>query len=76
MVDMFQALRARMFLDRPMEKQAFNQALELFTEESINQLILSTNQCSSKSFSSIANSNMRLLPKSLEYRDKKIPTRR
>jgi hypothetical protein len=76
MVVMFQELKVKMFSDKPMERPAINQAQMLSTEELINQLILSINPCSSRNIFSIAKCNMTQLPKSLEFQDKKIHTRR
>lgn len=63
MVDMFQELRVKMFLDKHMEKPATNQALDFSIEELMSLLILNTNQFSKQSLFSMQINNTRQQPK-------------
>lgn len=76
MEDMYQALRVRMCLDKLMEKSVINQVLASSTEESISLQTLSINLCSSKNIFNTARKHSILQHKLLEFRDKRIHTKR
>jgi hypothetical protein len=76
MEDMFQALRVRMYLDKPMERPAINQALELSTEVLMNQLTLSINPYLSKNIFIMPRKLTIQLPKLWEFKEHRIHTRK
>lgn len=76
MVVMFQVLRVKMFSDRPMVKPVSNQALVLSIEVLMNLLILSINLYSRLNLSNMQIKLMKLLLKSLVFKDNKILIRK